>query len=121
MAEKYTADKPYAPGTILVFGGTAEVTADAQDMDRRVAGVVSTNPSYTMNSGLDGANVVVIALEGRVPASVVGTVRKGDMLVAAGNGFARAENNPSVGSVIGKSLENFDGPQGVIEIAAGRV
>ena len=60
LAEKYTADAEYAPGTVLVFGGTAEVTVNAVDADRRVAGVVSTNPSYTMNGGLEAEHVATV-------------------------------------------------------------
>ena len=120
LAEKYTADAEYAPGTVLVFGGTAEVTVNAVDADRRVAGVVSTNPSYTMNSGLESEHVATVALTGRVPTLVVGTVRKGDMMVAAGLGRARAEADPQVGSVIGKALEDFDGAEGTIEVVIGR-
>jgi len=120
LAEKYTADAAYAPGTVLVFGGTAEVTADAADADRRVAGVVSTNPGLLMNEGLDSKFAVAIALTGRVPTSVVGTVRKGDMMVAAGSGQARAEAEPAVGTVIGKALEDFDGAEGTIEVVVGR-
>jgi len=62
----------------------------------------------------------MVALQGRVPCKVIGKVRKGDMLVSAGGGVAKAEESPKVGSVIGKSLENFDGGMGVIEIAVGR-
>jgi hypothetical protein len=51
----------------------------------------------------------------------VGKVSKGDMMVSAGNGVARAELDPRPGSVIGKSLENFNGGTGVIEIVVGRV
>jgi len=120
LAEKYTADAEYAPGTVVVFGGTAEVTVDAIDGDRKVAGVVSTNPSYTMNSGLEAAHVATIALTGRVPCMVVGPVRKGDLMVAAGLGRARAEADPKVGSVIGKALEDFDGAEGTIEVVVGR-
>jgi hypothetical protein len=40
-------------------------------------------------------------------------------MVSAGNGRARAEANPRVGSVIGKSLENFDGLEGIIEVVVG--
>jgi hypothetical protein len=43
------------------------------------------------------------------------------MLVSAGNGNARAEENPKLGSVIGKSLEKFDGLEGVIEVVVGRL
>jgi hypothetical protein len=42
-------------------------------------------------------------------------------MVSAGNGRARAEANPRVGTVIGKALENFDGHEGTIEIVVGRV
>jgi fibronectin-binding autotransporter adhesin len=120
LAEKYTADAAYVPGTVLVFGGTAEVTVNAEDADRRVAGVVSTNPSYIMNAGLEGEFVATVALTGRVPTLVIGPVRKGDMLVAAGLGRARAEADPKVGTVIGKALENFDGAEGTIEVVVGR-
>ena len=121
LAEQYLADADYEPGTVLVFGGSAEVTAIAQDADKRVAGVVSLNPAHLMNSGLTGDHVVKLALTGRVPTSVIGTVRKGDVMVAAGNGAARAEENPAVATVLGKSLEDFDGVSGIIEIVVGRV
>jgi fibronectin-binding autotransporter adhesin len=120
LAEKYTADAAYVPGTVVVFGGTAEVTVNAVEGDTKVAGVVSTNPSYIMNAGLAGEHVATVALTGRVPTMVVGTVRKGDMMVAAGLGRARAEADPRVGSVIGKALEDFDGAEGTIEVVVGR-
>ena len=74
-----------------------------------------------MNAGLEAEYTAVVALQGRVPCFVVGTVRKGDMMVSAGNGAARAEENPQVGTVIGKALENFDGDSGVIEVVVGRI
>ena len=120
LAEKYTADAEYAPGTVVVFGGTHEVTVDAVDADRKVAGVVSTNPSYIMNGGLEAEHVATVALTGRVPTLVVGIVRKGDLMVAAGLGRARAESNPQIGSVIGKALEDFNGVEGTIEVVVGR-
>jgi hypothetical protein len=121
LAEAYVADAEYAPGTVLVFGGTAEVTLAQHAGDTRIAGVVSTNPAHVMNSGLTAPNTVVIALTGRVPTKVTGTVRKGDMMIAAGNGQACACATPSMGSVIGKALEDFDGAKGVIEIVVGRL
>jgi hypothetical protein len=120
LAEKYTADAEYAPGTVVVFGGNQEVTVNATDSDRRVAGVVSTNPSYIMNAGLEATYVATVALTGRVPTFVIGPVRKGDLMVAAGLGRARAEQDPRVGTVIGKALENFNGAEGTIEVAVGR-
>jgi len=119
LAENYTADAEYEVGTVLEFGGDAEVTL-ATDGTRKLAGVVSTNPAYLMNSSLAGTKAAV-ALQGRVPCKVVGTVAKGDMLVAAGNGCARAEADPKLGQVIGKSLENFNGTEGVIEVVVGRM
>jgi hypothetical protein len=120
LAEKYTADAEYAPGTVVTFGGSNEVTISSVDGDRRVAGVVSTNPSYTMNSGLEAEHVVTVALTGRVPCMIIGSVRKGDLMVSAGNGTARAEQDPRVGTVIGKALQDFDGVEGTIEVVVGR-
>jgi hypothetical protein len=119
LAEYYEADDVYSPGTVLAFGGEKEVTI-AEDGTTRVAGVVSTNPAYAMNANCQGI-AVAIALQGRVPTKVRGSVRKGDMMVSAGNGYARPWNNPQMGTVIGKSLENFDGVEGVIEVAVGRL
>lgn len=120
LAENYLGDVKYDAGTVVMFGGDAEVTL-ALDGTRRVAGVVSTNPAHLMNEGLQGETVSAIALQGRVPCKVVGNIRKGDMLVAAGNGHARAEQDPKLGQVIGKALEDFDGDSGVIEVVVGRM
>jgi len=120
LAEYYEADSKYEPGTVLAFGGDKEVTI-AEDGTTRVAGIVSTNPAYVMNSLCKGQYIVALALQGRVPCKVRGTIRKGDLMVSAGDGFARPWNNPQLGMIIGKALENFDGTEGVIEIAVGRL
>jgi len=120
LAEKYTADADYEPGTVVMFGGAEEVTVCSADACRRVAGVISTNPSYIMNGTLEATHVATVALTGRVPCKVTGTVRKGDLMVSAGNGSARAEADPKVGTVIGKALADFDGTTGVIEVVVGR-
>lgn len=84
LAEKYLADKEYDVGTVVVVGGEAEVTeCGAGD---RAFGAVSANPAFKMNDGLEGGTY--IALKGRVPVKVIGAVRKGDKLIAAGNGCA---------------------------------
>ena len=121
LAEKYMPDREYEPGTVLVFGGDAEVTMAKSYMDTRIAGVVSTHPAYMMNSALEGG--VYVALTGRVPCKVTGKIRKGDMLVAAGAlGVATASDNPKMGSVIGKALENYDSHDiGIIEVVVGRI
>ena len=120
LAEKYVADATHEPGTVLEFGGEFEVTLANTFDSTRVAGVVTTNPAYTMNNECEGAHVATIALQGRVPVKVTGTIAKGDLLVSASNGHAVANNEARAGTIIGKSLENFTGESGVIEVAVGR-
>jgi hypothetical protein len=121
LAELYIADAVYPPGTVLDFGGANEVTLSSVASGARVAGVVSTDPAYLMNGMIQADTAVALALMGRAPASVTGTVRKGDMMVSAGNGVAQACATPAMGTVIGKSLEDFDGDAGIIEIVIGRL
>ena len=120
IAENYTADAAYEPGTVLEFGGDKEVTI-AADETVRVAGIVSTQPAHLMNSMLNSEHVVAVALLGRVPCRVRGTVAKGDMLVSSGDGYARAKQTPIMGTVIGKALEASTGDHGIIEVVVGRL
>jgi hypothetical protein len=125
LAEKYVADALYEPGTVVEFGGEFEVTL-ASDETTRVAGVISLNPAFIMNTNLEcsvtkGERTAVVALQGRVPTKVRGTIRKGDMLVSGGDGFARPTTNPKMGTIIGKALENFEGTEGLIEVVVGRM
>ena len=121
LAECYVGDASYPAGTVVKFGGINEITLADQDHDSTIAGVVTTNPAYTMNSGLVANHVVTIALCGRVPCQVQGPIKKGAMLVSAGNGCARAETSPAAGTIIGKAIEDFAGEIGVIEVAVGRL
>ena len=121
LAEMYESDRDYAPGTVVSFGGNKEVTLTQVSSDQRVAGVISTNPAHTMNSGIQGEFTVAVALTGRVPTSVIGTVAKGDMMVSAGNGYAQASATPTMGTVIGKALQDHHGQHGIIEIVVGRM
>jgi hypothetical protein len=120
LAEKYVADANYEAGTVLEFGGKFEVTL-AEDGTARLAGVVSTDPAYLMNSECVGEHTVALALQGRVPCKVRGKIQKGDMLMSGGSGYARKAINPQIGTIIGKALADFDGVSGVIEVAVGRV
>jgi hypothetical protein len=122
LAEWYRADAEYEPGTVVVFGGDAEVTTTAMINDTRCAGVVTTDPAYIMNSDLEGTRAC-LALAGRVPCKVVGRVKKGDMLTTSATpGYAVKALNPTLGAIIGKALEDKDtGEAGVIEIAVGRL
>jgi hypothetical protein len=109
MAERFHADAEYAPGTIVELGGINEITLAVDELSEKVFGVVSTQPAYLMN-GNAGSNVThpPIAMSGRVPVNVIGFVTKGDRLVSAGNGLARAGNLDELSSfnVIGRALES---------------
>lgn len=114
LAERYEADAVYEPGTVLVIGGEKEVTVTEDFSDTRVIGVVSTAPAYMMNAGAGSDEThPYIALRGRVPVKVVGTVRKGDLLVTSSfAGYAQRYDpetcNPN--AVFAKALgTNVDG------------
>ena len=116
LAEKYVTDEQYEPGTVVVFGGEAEVTSCKSVGHHAVVGVISTDPAYMMNSESAGQ---YIALTGRVPCKVVGPVNKGDLLVTSEeDGHAEANNNAAPGSILGKAIgENPEGEgPGVIEV-----
>jgi hypothetical protein len=123
LAERYVADMPYEPGTVLTFGGDFEVSVTGEADSTRVAGVVSTNPAYLMNSECEGEHVVDLALMGRVPCKVIGPVVKGDLITTSEiAGFGKANNEARAGTIIGKALENYNGPSpdGLIEVLVGR-
>ena len=110
LAELYTTDsEEYARGTVLVFGGAAEVTQSTKSMDHRIAGVVSNEPAYLMNSCEEGQTVPV-ALRGKVPVLVKGAVKKGDLIVTSDEPGAGEAYDGICNSifVIGKSLEDDD-------------
>jgi hypothetical protein len=122
LAENYLADAYYEPGTVLSFGGTEEVTATIVPASTRVAGVVTTEPAHVMNSMLQGEHVVCIALRGRVPVKVKGTVMKGDVLVSCGEGhvgYAIAALDPKnvpAAAIVGKAITDKTDPGlGVVE------
>ncbi len=120
IAERYEADAVYEPGTVLMLGGEKEVTLARLHATTAVAGIVSTKPAYMLNSeaGTDETHPY-IALKGRVPCKICGPVKKGDLLVASGYkpGHAtKKQDHDSSDAVIGKALQDFVGPFGVIEV-----
>ncbi len=117
LAERYEADDVLEPGTVVCFGGAKEITACDHPNDHAVAGVISTDPAYMMNSdaGTDATHPYV-ALTGRVPVKVTGEVNKGDLLVASDvKGHAMANNNAKAGTIIGKALGSSAGGEAVVE------
>ena len=116
LAENYLSDSDYAVGTVVVFGGAQEITTTVMFADATVAGVISTNPAYLMNSALDGQPV---ALRGRVPVKVQGFTRKGDLLVTGnipGTAISVGRDIKYGQAVFAKALENKTTAEvGVIE------
>lgn len=124
LAEMYVADTDYTPGTVVEFGGNSEITITTVTHSTQVAGIISTQPAYLMNSTQAGEHPLEVALVGRVPCSVVGTIRKGDRLVSSDRpGIAQAldMNQYQPGCIIGKALAAYNSTEpGVIEVAVGR-
>jgi len=124
LAEMYVADIGYAPGTVVEFGGTHEITVATATHSAQVAGIISTQPAYLMNATQAGEHPLEVALVGRVPCSVIGTVRKGDRLVSSDRpGVAQALdiNLYQPGCIVGKALQEYNSTEpGVIEVAVGR-
>jgi hypothetical protein len=119
VAERFAADELLEPGTVVELGGAKEITRSTEDLSENVFGVISTRPAYTMNGGAgDDDTHPAVAMTGRVPVKCVGTIRKGDRLVSAGEGVARAAQSgeATAFNVIGRSLENKHTPElGTIE------
>ena len=109
VAERFAADEELEAGTVVELGGVAEITKVSDELSDSVFGVISTRAAYLMNSqaGTDATHPPV-AMTGRVPVKTVGQVSKGDRLVSAGNGLARAAKpgEATAFNVIGRALTN---------------
>ena len=109
LAERFSADDVYTPGTVVELGGAAEITAVKYELSEDVFGVISDNMAFLMNNGAgDNETHPAVAMTGRVRVKTLGTVRKGQRLVSAGDGHARAANEgeASAFNVIGRALED---------------
>lgn len=119
VAERFAADVEMLPGTVVELGGSAEITKSVDELSENVFGVISTRAAYLMNSGAGTDSThPPIAMTGRVPVRVTGSIRKGDRLVAAGDGLARAAKTgeATAFNVIGRALESKESESlGVIE------
>lgn len=107
LAERFHADAAYPAGTVVEMGGQYEITKVVAELSDKVFGVISTDAAYLMNSGA-GSNEThpPVAMSGRVPVRAIGLITKGDRLVSAGNGRARAGKPSELTpwNVIGRSL-----------------
>jgi hypothetical protein len=109
VAERFAADEIYEPGTVVELGGSAEITRVLIDASENVFGVISTRPAFTMNGGAgDNDTHPPVAMTGRVPVMVTGVVNKGDRLISAGDGLARAAlaGEATAFNVIGRALSS---------------
>jgi hypothetical protein len=107
VAERFAADEELDAGTVVELGGTAEITRARDELSEQVFGVISTDPAYLMNGGAGtDATHPPVAMTGRVPVKVIGRCSKGDRLVSAGNGIARAATREEITAfnVIGRAL-----------------
>ena len=107
VAERFAADEELDAGTVVELGGTAEITRARDELSEQVFGVISTDPAYLMNGGAGSdATHPPVAMTGRVPVKVIGRCSKGDRLVSAGNGIARAATREEITAfnVIGRAL-----------------
>jgi hypothetical protein len=119
VAERFAIDSPHPPGTVVELGGVEEICAVGEELSENILGVISTRAAYLMNSGA-GTDVThpPIAVSGRVPVRVIGQVNKGDRLVSAGNGLARAGSRTEITpwNVIGRALTSkVTEDEGIIE------
>lgn len=107
VAERFQADAIYEAGTVVALGGVEEITRVNEELSDQVFGVISHKPAYMMNAGLRGETSAPVAVAGRVPVRVVGLINKGERLVSAGNGLARAAQPGEATSfnVIGRAIE----------------
>jgi hypothetical protein len=109
VAERFEADEYLAPGTVVELGGVKEITRSRTELSDEIFGVISTRPAYLMNGGAgEDLTHPPVAMTGRVPVRVIGVVRKGDRLVSAGDGVARAAQpgEATAFNVLGRSLED---------------
>ena len=119
LAERFEADETYDAGTVVEIGGEKEITAVQIELSEDVFGVVSQKAGYIMNAMAGDDNThPAIAVSGRVPVKVVGIVKKGQRLVSAGQGYARAakEGEATAFNTIGRALvDKTDDGVGTVE------
>lgn len=109
LAERYHSNQPLDEGTVVELGGEHEITPTTSMGSTDVFGVISLKPAFAMNAQAgDDVTWPYVALVGRVPVKVQGTVNKGQRLMSSNiPGVAQAWN-PESGflAIIGRSLEN---------------
>ena len=102
LAEKYTTEHELSVGTVVSVCYHEDHEVCPAKADAVAIGVVSHKPALIMNEGSKGQ---AIALKGRVPVKVKGSIKKGDPIYVHSNGTA--SNKPN-GEIIAVALESID-------------
>lgn len=126
LAERYHADAEYSAGTVVKINrGDSEITQTTEEADINVFGIISTAPGFEMNAGAGpDATHPFVALSGRVPCKVIGTIHKGDRLVTSSTpGTARIASAPELAdyrNIIGRAMETKTTEEvSLIEVVVG--
>jgi hypothetical protein len=119
VAERFASDTTYEPGTVVELGGPKEITISQNELSENVFGVISTRAAFLMNGGAGEDDThPPVAVTGRVPVRCTGLIKKGDRLVSAGNGLARAAQpgEATAFNTIGRALVDKEySDEGVVE------
>jgi len=120
IAECYSSDAIYAPGTIVMIGGTQEITQATVEHSDKIVGVVSTEPAYLLNSMTE--NCTPVALAGRATCRVIGPITKGDLItISTTPGVGCVQSKADTRSTIGRALADYpDTVEGTVEIKVDR-
>ena len=127
VAERFASDSMYEPGTVVALGGSAEITAVAEEASDEVFGVISSlqQAAFKMNGGAGSDEThPYVAMTGRVNVKVIGPVNKGDRLISASTaGYARAATKAecTAFNVIGRALKSKVSQDAGSVLAAVRV
>lgn len=101
LAENYISDKIYPVGTLIKFGGEADITI----ADNNCNGAISDKPGYLLDAELEGGQP--IALVGKTPIRIIGKINKHDKVALSevpGVGRVALEGE----KVIARALESSD-------------
>lgn len=127
LAEVFETEGPtsdYEAGDVLVISESKDhaVRKSSTPYSRLVAGVQATKPGVLLGKSVEG-ETIPMGVVGVIPTKVTvsnGSIRRGDLLVSSaiqGHAMKADLKKVGVGMVIGKALENFDGPtEGVIKV-----
>lgn len=114
LAERYTSKENYVPGTFVKISDNENYEIEEAIDGDYLFGVISTNPGLLLNHTIDG---LPVALTGRVPAKIIGPVKKGQPITVSdisGVGIVGDK------MVIGFALEtNLSSDIKLVEIAIG--